>query len=208
MKGTTWEVSSGAGYCIFRFLVQRSISGAYSDLVYCRDGLSFAMSGWPCLLQGGFREPGIIRYPPLAKGGQRFSQLASTMDIFVTVLELAGVAPPARPLDGKSLVPVLRDNAASGHTDYFYWRGNAVFAMRHGDFKLHFFTQGCTDYWFPSLEQHEPPLLFNLLLDPAEAYPVRGILWPRSSAAAVFLREKGCLAVCVCVWRNVECVDS
>ena len=130
------------------------------------------------------------------------------MDIFVTVLELAGVAPPARPLDGKSLVPVLRDNAASGHTDYFYWRGNAVFAMRHGDFKLHFFTQGCTDYWFPSLEQHEPPLLFNLLLDPAEAYPVRGILWPRSSAAAVFLREKGCLAVCVCVWRNVECVDS
>lgn len=141
-----------------------------------RDGLSFAMSGWPCLLQGGFREPGIIRYPPLAKGGQRFSQLASTMDIFVTVLELAGVAPPARPLDGKSLVPVLRDNAASGHTDYFYWRGNAVFAMRHGDFKLHFFTQGCTDYWFPSLEQHEPPLLFNLLLDPAEAYPVRGML--------------------------------
>ena len=51
--------------------------------------------------------------------------------------------PPAnRPLDGKSLVPLMKDSSAkSGHSDYFYWRGNAVFAMRHGDFKLPKFDQ-------------------------------------------------------------------
>ena len=60
--------------------------------------------------EGGFREPGIVRYPPLATPGQRLTQLASTMDIFVTALELAGVdPPPGRPLDGKSLLPILSD---------------------------------------------------------------------------------------------------
>lgn len=56
------------------------------------------------------------------------------MDIFVTVLELAGVAPPAggRPLDGKSLVPILTNptTAVSGHKEYYYWRGNAVSFVR------------------------------------------------------------------------------
>ena len=43
--------------------------------------------------EGGFREPGIVRFPPLLKPGQRLTQLVSTMDIFVTALELAGVEP-------------------------------------------------------------------------------------------------------------------
>ena len=54
---------------------------------------------------GGFREPAIVRYPPMVQAGQRLSQLASTMDIFPTALELAGVKPPeGRPLDGRSLL--------------------------------------------------------------------------------------------------------
>ena len=53
--------------------------------------------------EGGFREPGIIRYPPLVKPGRRFSQLASTMDIFVTALELAGVEAPRGRCDGSTM---------------------------------------------------------------------------------------------------------
>lgn len=126
----------------------------------------------------GAGEPGIVRFPPLLKPGQRLTQLVSTMDIFVTALELTGVEPPAnRPLDGKSLVPLMKNSsAASAHSDYFYWRGNAVFAMRHGDFKLHFYTQGCTDYWLPARTLHDPPLIFHMLRDPAEAYPLNATL--------------------------------
>lgn len=144
--------------------------------------------------EGGFREPGIVRYPALVPGGgaaaQRRSQLVSTMDIFATALELARVSPPpGRPLDGKSLVPVLRDGAPSQHPDYFYWRGNAVFAMRHGDFKLHFYTQGCTDYWTPGLVAHDPPLIFHLLRDPGEAC-VSATTTPAAADAA------GCRSCC------------
>jgi hypothetical protein len=51
-----------------------------------------------------------------------------------------------------------------------------VFAMRHGDFKLHFYTQGCTNYWLPARTQHDPPLIFHMLRDPAEAYPLNATL--------------------------------
>ena len=109
----------------------------------------------------------------MVQAGQRLSQLASTMDIFPTALELAGVKPPeGRPLDGRSLLPVLRDGAATQHPDYYYWRGNEVFAMRHGDVKLHFWTQGCTDYWEPMLAEQAPPLAFHMLHDPGEQYPL------------------------------------
>ena len=53
--------------------------------------------------EGGFREPGIIRYPPLVTPGRRLSQLASTMDIFVTALELAGVDAPRGRCDGRTM---------------------------------------------------------------------------------------------------------
>lgn len=142
--------------------------------------------------EGGFREPAIVRYPRAVRGGQRLTQLVSTMDIFVTALELAEASlPSSRPLDGQSLIPILRDGAESRHTSYFYWRGNAVFAMRHGDYKLHFMTQGCTDYWHPQLKIYDPPLLFHVLRDPSEAFPLDATA---PAHAAVIVAAKAALS--------------
>ena len=51
-----------------------------------------------------------------------------------------------------------------------------VFAMRHGDYKLHFYTQGCTNYWSPALAEQDPPLIFHMLRAPAEAFPLNATL--------------------------------
>jgi iduronate 2-sulfatase len=60
------------------------------------------------------RIPLIIIAPGVAKPGTSTRQLAETVDIFPTLVELAGLPKPSvpQPLDGVSLVPVLRDPSA------------------------------------------------------------------------------------------------
>jgi N-acetylglucosamine-6-sulfatase len=55
------------------------------------------------------RNPLIIRYPPLVTAGSTPPQLALTVDLAPTLLELAG-APIGDQIQGRSLVPVLRGN--------------------------------------------------------------------------------------------------
>jgi N-acetylglucosamine-6-sulfatase len=57
------------------------------------------------------RNPLIIRYPRVARAGSRPGQLALTVDLAPTLLELAG-APIGAHIQGRSLVPVLRGDAS------------------------------------------------------------------------------------------------
>jgi iduronate 2-sulfatase len=54
------------------------------------------------------RVPLIIAPPKLAAAGKRTDALAELLDLFPTLVELAGL-PPAPKREGKSLVPVLKD---------------------------------------------------------------------------------------------------
>jgi hypothetical protein len=58
------------------------------------------------------RVPLLVRYPRLVKPGWAPAQMALTIDLAPTLLELGGAA-PEHPLDGRSLVPVLRGMAPS-----------------------------------------------------------------------------------------------
>jgi arylsulfatase A-like enzyme len=74
------------------------------------------------LLEGGIRVPYIVRWPGRVPPGRTTAQLAITMDWVPTFLEAAGVAPhPAYPLDGISLLPVLRDPGRRIERELF-WR--------------------------------------------------------------------------------------
>ena len=135
--------------------------------------------------EGGFREPAVIRFPSVVAPMQRITATVSTLDLFPTICELAQVQlPPTLQLDGQSLMPLLRRPRRTIPTSheppfrdsYFYWRGNAVFAQRSGPYKLHHYTQGCTNYWEPALQHHDPPLLFHIAHDPAEAFPLNASL--------------------------------
>ncbi len=63
------------------------------------------------------RLPLLVRYPSLVRAGSTPAQMALTIDLAPTVLELAGVAPP-QAMDGRSLVPVLRGAAPAWRTSF------------------------------------------------------------------------------------------
>jgi arylsulfatase A-like enzyme len=87
-----------------------------------------------------------------------------------TVASLTGAAlPDDRPLDSHDLSGVLLEQAPGPRETFFYYRGNGIWAIRHGQWKAHFITQGSYGRGGPKVV-HETPLLYHLGYDPSEQY--------------------------------------
>ena len=104
-----------------------------------RDGMPCgADAGLGSSWEANLRMPTLIRWPGRVAPGTVSSELASTMDIFATVLAVAGVALPGPPpssgtgskrnagggrvYDGKDLTAVLEGTAKSPHQFLYFWR--------------------------------------------------------------------------------------
>lgn len=93
--------------------------------------------------EGGISTPLIIRYPTLIpQGGRKIRQAGHIIDLMPTFLELAGVSYPSEyegrelyALDGKSLLPLLKDENAPGH-ELLFWEHEGNRAVRQGKWKL------------------------------------------------------------------------
>ncbi len=121
--------------------------------------------------EGGMRVPAIAWWPGRIPAGAATLELACTLDLFNTCLELGGAPIPAdRPIDGNSLIPVLLARGASARELFFYYRDVQLMAARKGPWKLHLMTQ--EGYGQKSPEVHQPPLLFNLHVDSSERFDV------------------------------------
>jgi arylsulfatase A-like enzyme len=91
------------------------------------------------LYECGVREPLIVRYPERLPAGQRNDALASTIDVYPTVLDLLGQTIPDR-LQGMSLVPVMNDPGLAGREALFCELTHHVFfnpmrSVRSGNWK-------------------------------------------------------------------------
>lgn len=89
------------------------------------------------LTEGGIRVPWIAHWPAMIAPGGTSAQHCMTMDWSATMLDAAGVqADPGYPLDGVSLMPLLRDAAHRFHRP-LHWRMNHrdQRALRDGDWK-------------------------------------------------------------------------
>lgn len=86
------------------------------------------------LWEGGHRVPGLAWWPGRIKAGSASDQLAITLDVMPTLLEIAGIKPPTN-LDGDSLAPILFDGAKS-KSRKLYWQYGEAMAMRDGPWKL------------------------------------------------------------------------
>ena len=119
--------------------------------------------GYP--YEGGIREPVIVRWPGVVKPGRVCDTPVISVDYFPTICEATGVPLPTdRPIDGKSLVPLLR-NTGPLNRDDLYWhfphyRADVVpySIIRAGDWKLIRRYEG---------KRYE---LFNLKDDPSEEH--------------------------------------
>ena len=123
--------------------------------------------------EGGQRVPGIFwgaGIKPAVIDG-----LGSTMDIFPTLLEMSNsTAVDDRIIDGVSLKNTLTKLEPSKREKIFYYRSREIYAVRYGEFKTHYITQGVYNYPPGSNEKIilEKPLLYNLNIDPSEKYNI------------------------------------
>ncbi len=61
------------------------------------------------LYEGGLRVPALVEWPSQIRKPRASRARVGTVDLFPTLLELAGLKPGPAPLDGVSLVPLLRN---------------------------------------------------------------------------------------------------
>ncbi|XP_053353277.1 arylsulfatase D [Clarias gariepinus] len=138
-------------------------------------------AGW----EGGIRVPGIFRWTNRLPAGKVVNEPTSLMDIFPTVVSLAGGAlPNDRILDGHDLLPLLEGRTTqSKHEFMFHYCGVNLHAVRwhppdsDSVFKVHYFTPNCSSkqtclcHGEVNIRQ-DPPLVFDLTSDPSEAVPL------------------------------------
>lgn len=114
-------------------------------------------SGKGSLYEGGTRVPFIVRWPGHVKPDSTCDVPAIHVDVYPTLLQLAGARPPANyPLDGESLVPLFLNGNAGLKREAIYqhfpgylgagqssWRTTPVAVIQAGDWKLmEFFEDG------------------------------------------------------------------
>ena len=91
--------------------------------------------------EGGVREPTIMRWPNVIPMGSTCDELASTIDILPTVAAVIDADLPSHPIDGKSILPLMRGDsgAQSPHEVFYqYYGGGQLQSVRDRRWKLHF----------------------------------------------------------------------
>jgi arylsulfatase A-like enzyme len=125
--------------------------------------------GKQSMYEGGLRVPTAIAWPGKIRPGTVSAQVNLTMDLFPTLLEVAGVRSD-RAIEGRSFLKTLQDGTAPPEPDrplYFTRReggseygGECIYALRLGDWKL------------VKNKPFQPLELFNLKEDPLETKDV------------------------------------
>ena len=135
-------------------------SGIYRD----RKG-----SSW----EGGQRVPFLARWPGRIPAGTVSSEPAMNIDLYPTLISLAGGRlPDDRPIDGKDMLPLLTGSSASPHEVLFLFNRDRIVGVRSGQWKLVVETRyRATLNSFEHSTYYGPDgLLFDLKNDPGETY--------------------------------------
>ena len=118
--------------------------------------------------EGGHRVPMIAWWPGQVPKKIVNESIASTLDLLPTIAEVTKTSLPKKIIDGQNILSLLKNEKEINHEPFIFYRGNKVFAIREGKWKAHFITQ--TAYPNGPLVYHNPPLLYNLDVDPSEKY--------------------------------------
>lgn len=156
------------------------------DGVHCGDD-----TGLGGVWEANLRMPALARWPNHIPAGVETMSMVSTLDVLPTILNLAGI-PINQTLDGVDITNILFQN--NNGTDsiietlenriLFFWRDGfeegplpkpfgrfEVVAAKYGPYKAWFYTKSA--HYNDDIQVfHDPPLLFNVIEDPAEAFPL------------------------------------
>ena len=119
--------------------------------------------------EGSFRVPFLARWPNGIDAGQSSNQMAMNIDFLPTFARLAGAPLPSdRIIDGRDIMPVMAQGAASPHDILFFFNGNDIAAVRNDRFRLALASYYRT-FEVP-FERFGIPMLFDLKVDPRERF--------------------------------------
>lgn len=87
------------------------------------------------MFEGGVRVCSVVRYPKRIRPGTVNGEFLTSLELFPTLLNLAGVAPPEGVvLDGFDMMPMLAEGKPSPRKE-MYWKRRAKEGARVGDWK-------------------------------------------------------------------------
>jgi arylsulfatase A-like enzyme len=140
-------------------------------------------TGW----EGGWRVPCFIRYPGVIKPGSVFNGIVSHIDMFPTLLSIAGNPNVTAQLlagatvdgkqfhvhlDGYDMIPYFSGKTKESPREFimYFSDDGDVMAVRIGDYKFHLAVQRATStlVWCEPLVKLRTPLIMNLRRDPYE----------------------------------------
>ena len=130
--------------------------------------------------EGGFRVPLIAKWPGRIRPNSRCGEMASILDIFPTLLAIAGVnAPVDRVIDGKNITGLLTGKSrTTPHETLYFYHHDDLEGVRNGSYKYY---RMINHYKYPlptnkkwggvgKARIGEWPLLYDLSTDPGESY--------------------------------------
>lgn len=143
-------------------------------------------SGLGSLWEANLRMPALARWPGRIPPGSETMALVSTLDVLPTVLSVIGKKIDTV-VDGMDISSILfgdKEDDSTSRRLLFFWRDGFdsgplpppygrfdVAAVKYGRFKIWLWTKSA-HYNNDSSVYHDPPLLFDTLEDPGEAYPL------------------------------------
>jgi arylsulfatase A-like enzyme len=151
------------------------------------------------LYEGGVRVPYIFRMPGRISAGTTCGQPINSVDLYPTLLELAGAAPPeGYPLDGTSYVaPLTTGGTAKLDREALFWhfpgylgagagswRTTPAGSIRAGDWKLiEFFETGKIELYNLHDDPSEKTDLARAMPDRAQTLHARLLAWRKQVGA-------------------------
>ncbi|NIM01991.1 MAG: sulfatase-like hydrolase/transferase [Acidobacteria bacterium] len=130
------------------------------------------------VFEGGMRVPFVVSRPETIPAGARIDTPVVGVDLFPTVLEMAGLPLPRdRIIDGISLASTLSGGEPPGDRVVYFHVLNEARGLRQGRFKYHdaqhvFYGNPMDWRWGPM--RRRGPWMFDLESDPAESYDLSG----------------------------------
>ena len=119
--------------------------------------------------EGGYRVPAIAWMPGTIKKGTVSTALASTLDLYPTLIAMAGnEISNQEELDGLNIKNTFVNNEPVRH-DIHYYRQDTLIGIRHKEWKMYIKDP---NPWNDDLTEKDIPVLYNIEHDPSEKYNV------------------------------------
>ncbi len=124
-----------------------------------------------CLFEGGIRVPAAISWPGKIPSKQFRDQMSVNVDWMPTLIDLCGFKTDTSQMDGKSLMPIIKnEKAPSNHEKGYCWEygraGQESWVARKGKWKLYANPYDTSRREYTYIEKF---VLFDLENDPGES---------------------------------------